>query len=313
MTDTQQFGPRGGVHEIAAGPYRARVCEVGATLNDLELDGRPLILPSPLDGPMILSRGALVAPWPNRIGDGRYTWDGVELQTAITEPERGNALHGLLSFQLYSPVDAAGTGPHEAVTLSTVLYPTPGYPFLLRVEVEYRLHAEDGLTTTVTATNLGRTDLPYGVCPHPYLVAGPGALDSWELDLRAGTVLQVTPDRLLPTGMAAVEHGGDLDFSGGRTMGSAFLDHAFTDLERADGQARVAVTDPTGSGVEVLFDERCPWVQVHTGDRPEPENHRKGMAVEPMTCPPDAFRSGTDVVRLTPGSQHRAAWTIRGF
>lgn len=310
---TDQTGPRGGIHEITAGPYRARICEVGATLNDLELDGRPLILSSPLDGPMILFRGALVAPWPNRIGDGCYTWDGMQLQTALSEPERGNALHGLLSFQRYRRVDPEGADARDAVTLATVLYPTPGYPFLLRVEVEYRLDADAGLSTSVTATNLGRRDLPYGVCPHPYLVAGPGALDTWNLDVRAGTVLQVTPDRLLPTGMAAVEPGGDLDFSGGRTVGGTFLDHAFTDLERTAGRARVSVTDPAGSGVEISFDERCPWVQVHTGDRPEPEHNRKGMAVEPMTCPPDAFRSGTDVARIAPGADHRVSWTIRGF
>lgn len=314
------LGPRGGIHEITAGPYRAVVCEVGATLNDLEVDGRPLILSSPLDAPMLVYRGALVAPWPNRIGDGRYTFDGEELQVPLSEPERGNALHGLLSFTPYARLDD-GSDP-ASLTLGVELFPTTGYPFHLALRVTYALDAELGLTTTVRAENVGRRDLPFGVCPHPYVVAGPGALDTWTLDLRAGTVLQVSPDRLLPVGMAAVEPGSDLDFAGGRVIGGTFLDHAFTDLERtgADetgtdeaGTARVAATDPSGTGVEISFGPTCPWVQVHTGDRPEPELHRKGLAVEPMTCPPDAFNSGTDLVRLAPGAAFETAWRIRGL
>jgi aldose 1-epimerase len=51
-------------------------------------------------------------------------------------------------------------------------------------------------------------------------------------------------------------------------------------------------------------------VQVHTGDRPEPADHRRGLAVEPMTCPPDAFTSGVDLVHLGPGESHEASWSI---
>lgn len=302
-------GPRGAIHELRAGDYRAVVCEVGATVNDLELDGRPLLLSSPVDGPMLLFRGAVVAPWPNRIGDGRYTWDGEELQTALSEPERGNALHGLLSFQRYQSVDVTP----GAVTLRAELVPSTGYPFHLLVEVTHALDAQTGLTTTVRARNAGSRDLPYGVCPHPYLVAGSEPLDMWTLTLAAGTYVEVSPDRLLPTGMAAIEPGSLLDFAGGRVIGAAELDHAVTDLERREGLARVTVTAPSGTGVEISFDERCGWLQVHTGDRPEPENDRKGLAVEPMTCPPDAFRSGIDVVRLAPGAEHEAAWNIRGL
>lgn len=309
MTETA-CGPRGRVHELRAGRYLARICEVGATLNDLELDGRPLLLPSPLDGPMLHYRGAIVAPWPNRIGDGRYTWDGQEIQTGLSEPERACALHGLVSFQRYAP---HGDVREDALTLRTELFPSTGYPFHLVIDVRYALDAQDGLTTTVTARNVGAQDAPYGVCPHPYLVAGPEPLETWTLEMTAGTALQVSPDRLLPTGMTAIEPGSLLDFAEGRVIGDAELDHAVTDLVRRAGLARVAVTAPGGTGVEITADERCPWLQVHTGDRPEPEHDRKGLAVEPMTCPPDAFRSGTDVVRLEPGARHEAAWTIRGL
>lgn len=309
--DAPSDGPRGRLHELTAGDYTARVFEVGATLDALELSGRPLVVASPAGGPMLLHRGAIVAPWPNRIGDGLYTWDGQELQVALSEPERGNALHGLVSFQHYERVDD-GSSPSR-LTLRTVLYPSTGYPFHLVVDVSYALDAVDGLRTAVTARNQGDQDLPYGVCPHPYLVAGPSPLDDWTLELSAATALEVSPDRLLPTGTAPIPSGSRLDFSAGRRIGTVQLDDAVTDLVRQDDVATVRVQDPGGTGVEIAFDGRCPWVQVHTADRPEPENDRRGLAVEPMTCPPDAFRTGTDLVRLSPGGEHTASWIIRGL
>lgn len=300
---------RGGVHEIIAGGYRAVITEVGATLNALELHGRPLLVEGPLDRPMLFFRGAIVAPWPNRIGDGRYTWDGQEIQAALNEPDRGCALHGLVSFQHYEVVEAQ----ESSLTLATDLYPSTAYPFHLRLQVTYALDAQEGLLTTVLAQNVGDQDLPYGVCPHPYLVAGPEPLDTWSLQVQAASVLEVDEDRLLPIGLAPVERGGELDFSEPRVIGSQQIDHAFTGLARMDGIFAVTLRSPSGTGVVITADERCPWVQVHTGDRPEPEFDRSGMAVEPMTCPPDAFRSGTDVIRMAPGEQNETAWRIRGI
>ena len=301
---------RGQLFRLTAGPYVAEISAVGATLEGLSVNGRELLVRSPEAGPMLFYRGAVVAPWPNRIGDGSYTWDGQQIQTALTEPERGNALHGLVSFQLFSPVTVA----EDELVLSTQLFPSTGYPFHLVLSVHYALDPEEGLTTTVTARNLGEQDAPYGVCPHPYLVAGPEPLDTWSLQMDAGTVLTVTEDRLLPTGTEQVSPGGEFDFRSPATIGDLFIDHAFTDLGRDEkGRFRVTVTAPGGTGVELSAGPELPWLQVHTGDRPEPENHRQGLAVEPMTCPPDAFRSGTDVVRLAPGAEHAASWALRGW
>ena len=301
---------RGDLLEIAAGPYRAGISSVGATLEHLTVHGRDLVVRSPEQGPMRHYRGALVAPWPNRIGDGTYTWDAQEYRTPLTEPERGNALHGLVSFQAFSPVSVQ----EEQVTLRTELFPTPGYPFHLLLTVRYELDPEEGLRTTVTARNLGRDDAPYGTCPHPYLIAGPEALDTWSLTVQAGTVLTVTEDRLLPTGTRPVDPGSEFDFRAPRVIGPLFIDHAFTDLDtEQDGRWSLTVTAPGGTGVRMSAGADCPWVQIHTADRPEPEDHRAGLAVEPMTCPPDAFRSGTDLIRLRPGTEHEVGWSIQGW
>ena len=60
----------------------------------------------------------------------------------------------------------------------------------------------------------------------------------------------------------------------------------------------------------MTWDEACPWVQIHTADRDTPELSRLGLAVEPMTCPPDAYNSGTDLIVLAPGQSTTASWTI---
>src|SRR5690606_6630449 len=178
------------------------------------------------------------------------------------------------------------------------------YPFRLALEVLYTL-TPDGLTTTLTAQNIGDRPAPYGCGPHPWLLAGDGPVDGWELELPASRVLLVD-ERLVPRELTDVA-GTPYDFRSPRLIGGTAIDHAFTGLAAdAEGLARVRLRGPAG-GVEVRWDPRVlPWVQVCTGTG---LGHR-GLAVEPMTCPPDAFNSGTDVVVLQPGEKHEASWTI---
>ena len=282
------------------GGYAAEIASVGASLRALRFDGRDLVVPFEEDEVRPLFRGAVLVPWPNRVVDGHYVFEGREQQLALTEPDRGHALHGLVAWADFRVV----TRSSDAVTLETEVVAQSGYPHRLRVEVEYRL-TDDGLATRIAATNTGATRAPYGTSGHPYLVAGPGRVDDWTLELAADRVLEVDPERLVPQGLADVA-GGPFDFAEARGLGDLFIDHAFTGLRAF--RARVVAAD--GSGAELRWDEGAPWVQVHTGDRPEPEYHRAGLAVEPMTCPPDAFNSGTDLIVLEPGASHSLAWTI---
>jgi aldose 1-epimerase len=299
----------GTVYTLASGDYTADIAGVGATLRTLRHRGRDLIVPFDADEIRPAFRGALLAPWPNRVVDGRYTFRGTEYELAITEPRRGHALHGLAAWQHWSHV-ASGD---SFVELAFQVEAQSGYPFRLDLIVRYEL-TPGGLSTTIRATNSGRAPAPYGTGPHPYLVAGPGAVDDWSLELPARAVLTVTPDRLIPVDLADVEleDDGAFDFVATRPIDSTFIDHAFTELERdADGTATVRVTTHDGtSGVAISWGTECQWVQVHTADQPEPSINRLGLAVEPMTCPPDAFNTGTDLIVLEPDEQHTASWTI---
>lgn len=297
--------PSGAELSITFDDAEARIVTVGASLASFRARGRDLVLPFSATEIRPAFRGATIAPWPNRIPDGSYLFDG-EQQLPLTEPGRGHALHGLVSWLDWAVVAHS----EHAVTLRTEIVPQPGYPWRVAVQTQFRL-AADGLTQTVTAANLSDAAAPFGTGPHPYLVAPEGTLDAWTLELPASTVL-LTDDRLSPRATAAVEHdAARFDFREPRAIGRAELDHAFTDLGRAaDGLARVRVTDRAGRGTEIRFDDRCRWVQVHTADQPNVRMNRLGLAVEPMTCPPGAFQSGEDLLVIAPGAEVSAAWTI---
>lgn len=291
---------------LVSGDYTASIVQRGGALRRLTFQGRDLVVPFDAAAPVPDFRGIIAAPWPNRIADGSYRHDGDVLHLPLNEPARRTALHGLVFDQLWT----FQAGSADTLSLSCELGDSPGYPFRLGLQLDYRLDAVGGLHTTVTARNLGERSAPYGVCPHPYLVAGPAALDEWILEVPAGSFLEVTADRLLPLDTRPVV-GHEFDFRTPRTIGATEIDHAFTDITHDDdGTARLVVRDPSGTGVGMSWDQSCPWLQIHTADQPAPLPSRVGLAVEPMSCPPDAFNSGQDLVRLEPGAVHEAFWSI---
>ena len=301
-------------HALRAGDYEAVISSIGASLRSLTYDGRDLTVPFDADEVRPSYRGATLAPWPNRIVDGKYTFAGEERQVALTEPARHHALHGLGGWLDYEAIDK---GPSH-VTLTAAIVPQTGYPWRIVVETTFALDA-DGLTQTVKATNESPDSAPWGTGPHPYLVAGEGHVDDWTLDLPAAEVLAVTPDRLSPIGLRPVDADDParFDFREAREIGSVEIDHAYAALTRdAEGHATVRLTAAAGSGVEMVWDAACPWVQIHTSDKGVGKpGHRTGLAVEPMTCAPDAFNADrydydAGLIVLEPGASASASWRI---
>jgi aldose 1-epimerase len=291
--------------EIQAAAYTAVVDARGAAVRQLRHSGRDLIVPFPQGGPIPDYRGITAAPWPNRIPDGSYAFDGTRYLVPVNEISRACALHGLVFDDEWS----LESKRESSVTLSYVLQPSPGYPFRLKMLIHYHVK-ESGLSANVAATNLSTGTAPYGACPHPYLIAGPAPLGEWTLQLPANEFLEVTPDRLLPVARQRVA-GHEFDFRTPRPIATTRIDHAFTDIGfDGHGLAQVVVRDPGGTGVGIEWNRTLPWVQIHTADKEPPLPSRIGLAVEPMTCPPDAFNSGIDLVRLEPGATHEASWRI---
>jgi len=297
-------GSSGEQFEIAFGDQRATVVEVGGGLRSYWAGGRELLDSYAPDEPAPSGRGQLLMPWPNRLEDGAYEFDGRTHQLPLTEPERRNAIHGLVRSEAWR---ARAQEPHRVV-MEHVLEPRPGYPFTLSLSVEYSL-SESGLHVRTTAANVGPEACPFGSGQHPYLTLGTAVVDSLVMRAPGRTVL-IEDERGIPRGREPVD-GTAYDFRRPREIRETMLDDAFTDLERGeDGLAHVELRDPTSrAGVTVWLDESYRYLQLFTGDA-LPDVRRRSLAVEPMTCPANAFRTGEDLVRLEPGASCTSAWGI---
>jgi aldose 1-epimerase len=295
--------PSGRQVEIAFGDQRAVVVEIGGGLRSYAAGGRDVLDGYAVDEQCRSGRGQVLIPWPNRLQDGRYAFDGQEHQLPLTEPEHGNAIHGLVRWVAWT----VGEHSDNRVVMRHVIHPQPGYPFTVSVSIEYTL-SEGGLSVRTTAENVGPGACPYGSGAHPYLTLGTASVDVLELLVPAREVM-VFDDRGLPVGTEAVQ-ATEYDFRAGRMIGNTTLDNAFTGLGRGDdGRARARLRAPDGRELVVWVDESYPYLMVFTGD-PLPDVNRRSIAVEPMTCPPNAYRTGASLIRLEPGQSTSATWGI---
>jgi len=296
--------PSGEQFEIAFEDQHAVVVEVGGGIRTYDVEGRAVLDGYALDTQCTGARGTPLVPWPNRLADGRYRFDDVDYQVALTEPAKHNAIHGFLRWRSWTAREHSAS----RVVMGTVLHPLMGYPFTLDVAVAYTL-AAGGLTVHTTATNVGTAPCPYGAGQHPYLAAGTDLVDECVLQVEAERWLP-TDERGLPTGTRDVD-GSGYDFRSARPVGDQQIDYAFTGLARDnDGLAWVRWTAPGGRQSLLWLDESYPFVEIYTGDTLPPAQRRRGLGVEPMTCAPDAFSSGDGLIRLAPGESVSTSWGV---
>ncbi len=300
--------PTGKQWMIGHGRQQVVVAEVGATLRSYTVSGQPVIDGFGADEWSHSGRGQVLAPWPNRLGDGTYEFAGVAGAAPLNEVEKSNAIHGLVRW---SPWDVEAHA-QNVVVLTYRIHPMPAYPFLLDLRVEYRLGRE-GLSVTTTASNPGHLTLPFGLGFHPYLTVGTDRVDSSILHLPA-TQRLVLDERGLPTGEVVDVAGSEFDYLRSRSIGHSQMDTAFTGLRRdGDGLARASLRNPIDDrSLELWVDDRFSYLMCYTGDTiGDPDRKRAAVAIEPMTCPPDAFRSGDDLVVLEPNQAWEATWGLR--
>lgn len=299
--------PSGRQFEISHGRQSATIVETGGGIRRYIDSGRDVLHPYDLDAMCDGAHGAPLIPWPNRLADGRYRFDGTDYQVALTEPTKHNAIHGFLCWRPWDVLEHRA----DRVVMGARLFPLEGYPFQLEVQVEYRLD-DGGLTATTTAANSGGHALPYGCGQHPYLApGGDGTIDGCTLQLEAETRITTDDERQLPTGSEPVA-GTVFDFRTPRKIGDVAIDFAFTDLVRdGDGRAWVRLTGHDGRTSELWVDRSYPLVELYTADTLAESRRRKGLGTEPMTCPPNAFATGEGVIRLGPGESVAASWGAR--
>lgn len=272
---------------LHAGDYQATCVTVGAGLASLTHRGRHLVIPHPPETMPLAHLGKVLIPWPNRIANGSYQHDGVTLTPAINDRAGNSAIHGLLAWQNWQIVEHS---PRHAV-LSAFLPPGYGYPFMLTAEVTYQLDEDTGLNVRILSKNIGDTTAPYGAGVHPYLTCNLQRVDACELRMPDCRIFDVAARRRYADGA--------LEFRQPRLIGTACIDHTFNVAQRHDVPWEVRLMHPQ-TAMSVSLRSRQPWIQVYSGEKLQ----RKGLAVEPMSCPPDAFNSGIDRIWLEPGDTH---------
>lgn len=271
----------------------ATVVEVGGGLRTFEVGGRAVLDGYDVDEMCTAGRGQLLLPWPNRLAGAHYTFDGRGLQLPITDGETGSAIHGLARWQRWQL-----TTPAPDTCVATLELPAqPGWPFLLDLATTYTV-SPGRLEVTIAATNVGNQPCPFGAGQHPYLAV---PVDTTALRLPAATRIELSDG--IPTGRTLP---AEREFS---PIGERRLDDCYTDL---DPDWSVQVTPPGGPTLRLSGDPVWRYLQVFSGDTvPQPERRRQGLAIEPMTCPPNAFNTGDGLIVLQPDESFRGSWVLQ--
>lgn len=310
--------------ELARDESTAVISPIGASLLSFAVGERPVVVP------MGAFDGAVLAPWPNRIADGRFDFNGRSHLLPITEPERQTALHGLVAGVEWTVAKRTEC----AVSLEFSLKPSEGYSFTFALSIDYEL-AEAGLSVRARARNLGTDAAPFGFGFHPWLSPGVvaetstrGLVDEAQLLVPATTWFE-PDDRLIPSGVRPFDDGTVIpadhaaeesacivckDFRAIRTIGGAVLDDAFGSPRRgSDGWSRARLKGADDREIVVAMGPGFRTWQVCTGDGLGDDLARQAIAIEPMTCPPNAFATGTaeeDFDVVAPGQDLSVEWSL---
>lgn len=284
---------------VSAGDYSAELSALGAGVARLTLAGVDLLMAhDPSLAPEGYS-GQTLLPWPNRLRDGAYQWQGRDYLLPCNDEGTHTALHGLVAESLWDIEEAGDSYVRFTLTVEA----SEAFPWTFRSKVTYHLDADSGLSITIATENLSSTPMPYGVSHHPYLMPGSGCVDDWTLEAPALSYFDAD-EQLIPVSKHSVD-GSAFDFRTPVAMKSRVVDNCFSDLPATEWTVRVF---HNVSGVSVCVHSYAPWLQMYSGDFIA----RAGLAVEPMTCPPNALATGEDLILIDPHSEHSFSYRISG-
>lgn len=258
-------------------------------------------------------QGDVLIPFPGRVADGRYSFEGESFQLERNDKEGPNAIHGFVRTQPWRVVRQEAPEAVFAIDLSAEHYAAKGYPFSLAITVSYRLDVQ-GLSCSFEIRNVGSRVAPVGVGFHPYFTVGLDPVDGAEAKIPAAATLEFN-DNLVPTGRVLPVAGTDWDFRRSRQIGSRRFNHCYLQLDRdPDGWARASLRNfDNGRTVEVSMDRSFTAIVVYTGDA-IPNHARRAFAIEPMTCGTDAFNHPEwGLKRVAVGERFTGRYHVRGL
>ena len=256
-------------------------------------------------------QGDVLIPFPGRIGDGRYTFEGQSLQLECNDKEGPNAIHGFVRSLPWHVQDAHSNKVIFEIRLDADTYAGRGYPFSLAISVRYDLGAS-GLTCAFTVKNVGQRAAPVGVGFHPYFTVGSSIIDEAEVQIPGSGYLEFN-ERLVPTGTTLSVTGTVWDYRRFRKIDQQRFNHCYVHLKRdTRGIATASLRHPaSGRVIDVMMDSAFSAVVVYTGDAIA-DAPRVALAIEPMTCASDAFNHPDwGLKRLVPGETFSGTYRIQ--
>lgn len=278
--------------EIQWGNSRALIDPAGSALVSLILRGKELIPRA--SEPRHPYHGVALAPWPNRIANGKYSFNGANYQLPLNEPF-GNALHGF-SFATVASAEAPSA---NSLVLTHSIAPRTDYPFSLSISLRFEI-SETELRVTTSATNTGEKSAPVGLGTHPFFVFD----EKSELTVNAKTAA-IHDSNMMPRAEVPAEEVG---FKAGfaRSINKLPLDVQFSQIDETC--ASLVTKD---HGFEV-FQQGANWLMIYTTEEFNwADGRTKAVAIEPQTCAADAFNSGEGLVILQPSERFEYLWGVR--
>lgn len=293
MTDRLQ------VLTSADGSWRAEVSSTGAALVSL-WQGDVEIVTSPYGQPLYAFAGVVMAPWPNRLEDGSFTFNEVVLSAPINDVRGNNANHGLVFGKQFEIVRQEA----DSLTLRTSLFDATAYPFNVELQVGYELSSE-GLSVRIEAISHESESVPFATGIHPYFVT---ESDS-QLEVSAGKIL-LKNDRGLPVGAVAVNESNVIQ-NASNLIASLDIDDCLTELAVvANEQHQTILARPT-HGLEVVLSQskELSHLMIFRFDE-SVDAKRTLLALEPQSAPANALRNEPNSHLLEPGQTHTYECTI---
>ena len=255
-------------------------------------------------------QGDVLIPFPGRIGNGRYSFDGRTFQLECNDKEGPNAIHGFVRSLPWHIQESCPNRVAFGVRLDATTYADRGYPFSLRILVTYELNKQ-GLSCRFSVTNVGHKPAPVGVGFHPYFTVGTGIIDEAEAQI-PGTGFLEFNERLVPTGTIYPVQDTPWDYRRFRAIAQQRFNHCYVNLERdTEGIAMAALRHvPSNRTITMTMDAAFSSVVVYTGDAIA-DAPRVALAIEPMTCASDAFNHPEwGLKRLAPDETFSGCWGV---
>lgn len=233
-------------------------------------------------------QGDVLIPFPGRVAEGQYSFDGQVLQLDRNEKEGPNAIHGFVRTLPWKTTRTELGCASFEICLDAESSGRRGYPFSLNIRVTYTLNRQ-GLSCAFDVQNVGHQAAPVGVGFHPYFTVDTALIDEAEVRIPGAGYLEFN-ERLAPTGTIVSAAGTEWDYRNYRPIGHRRFNHCYVHLERdAEGMATASLRHyGSGRAIDIVMDRSFSAVVVYTGDAIT-EAPRRACAIEPMTCATDAF------------------------